>query len=92
MQRMAMGKRKRERQAAMWVATTELPTTAGHPFYARLNHLLAAHGFEDFVEARCQPFYADTQGRPGLAPGIYFYSLSGGGVTVTKKMAKINPG
>ncbi|MBL0176651.1 MAG: SBBP repeat-containing protein [Ignavibacteria bacterium] len=28
----------------------------------------------------------------GLAPGIYFYSLRGGGVTVTKKMVKLNPG
>jgi hypothetical protein len=25
---MAMGKRKRDRQQAMWVATTELPTAA----------------------------------------------------------------
>ncbi len=32
-------------------------------------------GFEDVVEARCQSFYADTQGRPGLAPGIYFRLL-----------------
>ena len=70
-----MGRRKRERQPAMWVTTTEWPTTAGHPFYARLNQLLAEHGFEDFVEARCQAFYADTQGRPGLAPGIYFRLL-----------------
>ena len=70
-----MGKRKRERQPTMWVATTELPTPAGHPFYARLNQLLAEHGFEEVVEARCAPFYADQQGRPGLAPGIYFRLL-----------------
>lgn len=72
---MSMGKRKRERQPTMWVATTELPTPAGHPFYARLNQLLAEHGFEEVVEARCAPFYADQQGRPGLAPGIYFRLL-----------------
>ena len=33
-----MGKRrKRDRQASMWVATADLPTSAGHPFYARFN-------------------------------------------------------
>jgi transposase len=66
---MAMGKRKRDRQPAMWVATTGLPTAASHPFYRRLNEVLAAHGFDDFVEAQCAGFYAETMGRPGLPPG-----------------------
>ena len=70
-----MGTRKRDRQPAMWVATTELPTTASHPFYARLNQLLSEERFDDFAEARCEPFYAETMGRPGLAPGIYFRLL-----------------
>jgi len=70
-----MGKRKRARQASMWVATTELPRAASHPFYARLNQLLREHGFEDFVEAQCAAFYAETLGRPSLAPGIYFRLL-----------------
>src|SRR5262249_17239801 len=48
-----MGKRKRDRHPAMWVATTGLPTAARHPFYRRLNEVLAAHGFDDFVEAEC---------------------------------------
>jgi transposase len=72
---MAMGKRERERQPPLWVTTTELPTAASHPFYARLNRLLADHGFEDFVEQHCRSFYADRMGRPGLAPGIYFRLL-----------------
>jgi transposase len=72
---MAMGKRTRDRQPAMWVPTTELPTSASHPFYARLNQLLAEHRFDDFAEAQCAPFYAETMGRPGLAPGIYFRLL-----------------
>jgi hypothetical protein len=50
---MAMGKRKRERQPAMWVTTTDLPTAASHPFYRRLNQLLREHGFDDY---ECQPF------------------------------------
>jgi hypothetical protein len=37
---MAMGKRKRHaKQASMWVATQDLPRSAGHPFYARLNQI-----------------------------------------------------
>ena len=59
----------------MWVPTTELPTSASHPFYARLNRLLRDGGFDDFAEARCAAFYAATMGRPGLAPGIYFRLL-----------------
>jgi transposase len=72
---MAMGKRKRNRQPAMWVPATELPTAASHPFYRRLNQLLREHGFDDFVEAQCAGFYAETMGRPGLPPGIYFRLL-----------------
>ena len=59
----------------MWVTTTDLPTAASHPFYRRLNQLLREHGFDDFVEAQCAGFYAETMGRPGLPPGIYFRLL-----------------
>ena len=72
---MSMGKRKRERQPTLWVPATHLPTAASHPFYRRLNALLAKHGFDDFVEAECAGFYAETIGRPGLPPGIYFRLL-----------------
>jgi transposase len=72
---MAMGQRPRDRQPAMWVPTTELPTSASHPFYARLNQVLHDSGFDDFAEAQCRSFYAETMGRPGLAPGIYFRLL-----------------
>jgi transposase len=71
---MALGKRKREQQAA-WVATTDLPTSPGHPFYQKLNRLLGEAGFDDDVEKLCQPHYADGVGRPGIAPGIYFRML-----------------
>ena len=56
----------------MWVPSTNLPTAASHPFYRRLNQLLREHGFDDFVEAQCAAFYADTMGRPGLPPSVYF--------------------
>ena len=28
----------------MWVATQDLPRSAAHPFYTRLNHILDEHG------------------------------------------------
>ncbi len=72
---MSMGRRKRGRQPAMWVSTTHLPTSASHPFYRRLNEVLREHGFDDFVEAQCAGFYAETMGRPSLPPGIYIRLL-----------------
>jgi transposase len=69
---MAMGRRQRHRQQAMWLATEQLPRTAGHVFYDQVNKTLTKHGFDEFAEKACQQFYADTMGRPGLAPGIYF--------------------
>jgi len=74
--RMAMGKRKRRlRQASMWIATSDLPITAAHPFYDRLNRILDDAKFDAFVEAQCATFYAETLGRPSLAPGRYFRLL-----------------
>ena len=60
MPRMAMGKRRATRQTAIWIATSDLPTPAAHPFYQRLNALLAKAEFDAFVEGRCVGFYAAT--------------------------------
>jgi len=49
-----MGKRKSEDQPVLWVATSELPTSPGHPFYEQLNAVLRKHGFDAFVEGLCQ--------------------------------------
>src|SRR3982750_1128795 len=73
---MAMGRRKKlVRQEQLWTPTAELPVSAGHPFYERLNRLLEEKKFDEFVETLCAAFYAATMGRPGLAPGIYFRLL-----------------
>jgi transposase len=72
---MAMGKRMPDRQTTMCVPTTDLSAAASHRFYRRLNQLLREHGFDDFVEAHCAAFYAETIGRPGLPPSIYFRLL-----------------
>jgi hypothetical protein len=58
----------------MWVATNDLPRSATHPFYMRLNQILEEHHFDGHVEGLCQQFYAD-EGRPGLPPGRYFRLL-----------------
>ena len=71
---MAMGTR-RERQEELWIPTCTLARPASHPFYQRLNQLLAEHDFDRFAEGQCRRFYAATMGRPGLAPGIYFRLL-----------------
>jgi len=68
---MALGRRKREQQEA-WVATTELPRSPGHPFYKKLNSLLAEAGFDAWLEQLCAPYYADGQGRQSIPPGVYF--------------------
>jgi transposase len=59
----------------MWVVTAELPKSPGHPFYTRLNALLDAVDFDQFVEGQCARFYAPVMGRPSLAPGRYFRLL-----------------
>ena len=71
-----MGKRRRHaRQKTMWVASADLPQSAGHPFYERLNRVLDAASFDAFVEAQCAKFYTDGVGRPSVAPGRYFRLL-----------------
>ena len=50
---MAMGRRKqREKQEGIWIAHTELAAAPGHPFYQKLNELLEAERFDEFVEGR----------------------------------------
>ncbi len=71
---MALGKRKSEQQE-LWIATTELPRSPGHPFYRKLNRLLAEADFDRFAESLCAPYYADGVGRPGIPPGVYFRML-----------------
>ncbi len=68
---MALGKRKHEQQSA-WIATTELPKSPGHPFYKKLNQLLAEAGFDAWLEVLCAPYYAAKMGRESIPPGVYF--------------------
>lgn len=73
---MAMGKR-RQRQEALFIATEGLPKSAGHPFYRKLNELLAEAKFDDWIERRCKQYYAteEKRGQPSIPPGVYFRML-----------------
>jgi hypothetical protein len=52
--RMAMGKRwRRPTQTSMLVATQDLPRSAAHPFYARMNQILAQADFDGYAEDAC---------------------------------------
>jgi len=72
---MAMRRKPETKQPDMWIATSDLAKTPGHPFYDRLNAVLSAAKFDRFVEARCERYYAAGQGRPGIAPGVYMRML-----------------
>jgi transposase len=73
---MAMGRRK-QRQEALFVTAEELPKSAGHPFYQKLNQLLAEAQFDEWVQRRCQQYYAqeEKRGQPSIPPGLYFRML-----------------
>jgi len=72
---MAMGRMDKEHQEALWIETSSLPCAPGHPFYEKLNGLLAKHGFEAMVEAECAQYYAEVLGRPSIPPVAYFKAL-----------------
>ncbi len=52
---MAMGRKKRKQQETMWVATRDLPTSPGHPFYQRLNRILEMHSFDRLQRRSSNP-------------------------------------
>jgi transposase len=70
---MALGKRS-ARQDELFIPTAKLVTGPGHPFYTKVNAVLAEAGFDAFVEKLCAPYYKDG-GRPGIPPGVYFRML-----------------
>ena len=70
---MALGKRKPQ-QDDLFIPTMKLVTGPGHPFYTKLNEVLAEAGFDEFVEKLCAAYYKEG-GRPGIPPGVYFRML-----------------
>ena len=72
---MSMGRRKPAIQGQMFIAISDLPATAGHPFYEKLNQALRAIEFDRQVEAQCREFYKESVGRRSIPPGVYFRML-----------------
>jgi transposase len=67
---MALGKRK-PKQDELFIPTAKVASGPGHPFYSKLNQVLAEAGFDQFVEQLCASYYKEG-GRPGIPPGVYF--------------------
>lgn len=72
---MAMKRQQSQRQQEFWIVTANVAESPGHPFYHRLNRLLADDGFDEFVEGLCRKFYHEKLGRPSIPPGVYFRML-----------------
>ena len=72
---MAMGSRTKGQQGTLWVETSALSASPGHPFYERLNTLFDADCFDAMVETACARFYADGLGRPSIPPSVHFRML-----------------
>lgn len=68
---MSLGRRQAQ-QHDLWIATADLPRSPGHPFYQKLNRLLAEAGFDTWLEHLCSPYYHAVMGRPSIPPGVYF--------------------
>jgi transposase len=73
---MAMGKRKR-RQESLFISAENWARSPGHPFYRKLNELLAEAGFDRWIEDRCRRYYEteEDRGRPSIPPGVFFRML-----------------
>lgn len=72
---MSLG-RQEDRQSDLLLSWDELPRSAGHPFYDRLQEVLRTSGFDPFVEDLCKPYYSSSaRGRSSLPPGRYFRML-----------------
>ena len=55
----------------------DVSTAPGHPFYEKLNQLLEAERFDEFVESRCAKFYAARHGSVADAGDLFpFFAQS----------------
>ncbi len=72
---MSLG-RQQDLQSDLLLSWSELPRSAGHPFYDELQAVLRAADFDPFVEDLCKPYYSSSRrGRRSLPPGRYFRML-----------------
>ena len=62
-------------QHSIWMATADLSGGTGHPFWRRLNWILAKAGMEAVVDESCAPFYTRTATECGAGPGAALKEL-----------------
>ena len=63
---------------ALWIASSDLPTTAANSFYQKLDGVLAERQFGEHVRRLCALHYemdARKGGQPGIDPEVYFKML-----------------
>jgi uncharacterized protein (DUF4415 family) len=53
---MSLGRKKREKQEAIWIDAAVVAARGGHSFYERLNELLRKRDFDRFAEQACASF------------------------------------
>jgi hypothetical protein len=70
---MAIGRRS-PKQDEIFIPAAQVAAGPGHPFYTKLNAVLAEADFDAFAEKLCAPYYKEG-GRPGIPPGVYFRML-----------------
>ena len=69
---MSLG-RQEDRQSDLLLTWSELPRSAGHPFYDELQAVLRSADFDRFVEDLCKPYYSSSRpGPPFVAAGSLF--------------------
>ena len=74
---MGMGRRK-HRQDTLWVATAELPRTAGHVFYERVNRILNEREFRPVRRGCVREVLRRSDGSAEPGTGQVFSDVAGG--------------
>ena len=73
---MALGRGK-NRQTELFTPTAQLARGSGHPFYTKLNAVLAEAGFDELVEQLSAPYYKGAEEEAGGA--VWIIWLGGAG-------------
>ena len=68
---MTLGRINKEKQDSIWIPYNQAPRSPGHPFYEKLNELLAEDGFDRWVEDLCSKYFKGKGGGPSH-PGSTF--------------------
>lgn len=72
---MSIGTTAPTQQQPLYIDARHLAELPGHPFYDKLNTILARNNFDAYAAEKCAAFYAPGKGRPSVPPGVYFRML-----------------